>query len=117
MSSIHDTRTPREKRLGRRQRYVHAGVDPLIFQQHRSHISRNNPAPATFRKPASGVKLKPVTGGRWGVRKLACDTANGWQWEAYCKGTLKVMTGRFPTQELAVAHAQRMAMLARLMRP
>ena len=113
MSSLHETRTQREKRLGRSQRYVHAGVDPLIFQQHRSHTSRKNPAPGSFRKPA-GKKLKPVTGGRWGVRKLACDTPNGWQWEAYCKGTMKGASGRFPTMELAVAHAQRMAITARL---
>lgn len=117
MSSVHDTRTHEERTIGRYQRYVHSGADPARFHANLGGSRwRKNPEPRPFRKPA-GKKIKPVTGGRWGVRKLACDTANGWQWEAYCKGSLKAMTGRFPTQELAVAHAQRMAMLARLMRP
>lgn len=114
MSSIHDTRTKREKSLGYYQRYVYAGTDPLVYQANRSS-SRRNPEPARFGRPV-GKKLKPVVGGRWGVRKLACDTVNGWQWEAYCKGTMKALSGRFPTHALAVDHAQRMARLAKALR-
>ena len=115
MSKLHDTRTPGERALGRMQRYVHSGTDPLRYRpwHHDRGFGRKNPTPMEFRKPKG---LRPVKGGRWGVRKLACDTPNGWQWEAYCKGTMKGASGRFPTMELAVAHAQRMAMTARLMR-
>lgn len=112
MSKLHDARTADERMIGRRQRYVHADIDPLLFQRGGRLHFRKNPTPRAFLKPRG---LKPVRGGRWGVRKLACNTPNGWQWEAYCRGTMKGATGRFPTQALAVAHAQRMAALARVM--
>ena len=115
MSKLHDTRTREERALGRRQRYVHSGFDPIWKLHNYAAPPRlhRNPAPMEFRKPKG---LKPVKGGRWGVRKLACDTPNGWQWEAYCKGTMKGASGRFPTHKLAIEHAQRMATLARMVR-
>lgn len=104
-----DVRSRAERRLGRTQRYVHAGVDPFRWRNGGGGWSVNR-VPAEFRK-APGVK--PVKGGRWGVRKLAARTRDGLQWHAYTRGTLKGASARFATQAEAVAHAQKMAAMRR----
>lgn len=112
--SLYDTRTPGERALGRMQRYVHSGTDPLRYRpwDHGRGFGRKNPAPMDFRRPK---RLKPVKGGRWGVRKLAANTPDGWQWHAYNKGSLKALSARFPTQEQAVAYATDMANTKRML--
>lgn len=107
-----DTRTMGEKLLGKRQRYVNAGVNPAIYRPGSGRWGMN-PTPEGFRKPRG---LKPVKGGRWSVRKIAARTQDGYQWHAYTKGTMKGASSRFATQADAIRHAQRMARLAAMLK-
>lgn len=100
-----DTRTPEEARKGRRQKYVHAGW------QERWATGRNM-RPAQFHSPFDSTPRKRVNGGRWGVRKMAMRTREGFQWEAYTRGSLRALNRRFPNQQQAVEYAQRIAILA-----
>lgn len=107
-----DTRTDQERQLGRVQRYVNAGYDPFRWRNAGGRWSKNR-VPADFRRPPG---MKPVKGGRWGVRKLAVRTRDGLQWQAYNRGTLKGASARFATQAEAVAHAQSIASMKKGLR-
>ena len=98
-----DTRTEHERKLGRFQRYVHAGYSPHQFRG-------VNHVPRDFWRPKK--RLRPVKGGRWIVRKLARPGGNGLVWEARCRGSASGMTAQFATQAEAVAYAQFVAHLA-----
>lgn len=98
-----DTRTVHERKLGRFQRYVHAGYS----SPHR--WKGLNGVPGDFRH---AKRLRPVRGGRWIVRKLARPGGNGLVWEARCDGSIKGMTAQFATQAEAIAYAQFVARLA-----
>ena len=97
-----DTRTEHERKLGRFQRYVHAGYSPHQFRG-------VNHVPGDFRHAR---RLRPVKGGRWIVRKLARPGGNELVWEARCRGSASGMTAQFATQAEAIAYAQFVAHLA-----
>jgi hypothetical protein len=94
-----DSRSRKERKLGRTQKYVNAGFTD-------SYYPGVNRIPSKFIKPKG---ILPVRGGRWSVRKLASYAKDGKRWEAYNNGSLKFLTCRFHTHQEAVEYASKIA--------
>lgn len=112
-----DTRTPEERVLGRRQKFVHSGIDPRVFGRNYGRdynaLSSKNPEPAPFgKRDVPKGQRRSVSGGRWGVRKLAAHQSDGRHWLAYNRNSLKTLSAKFDTQAEAMGHAQKCARLA-----
>ena len=108
-----DTRTGEERAKGRFQKFVHAGEDPRTYGRNYSRTWSKNAEPASFKKKSvPKAQRRAVSGGRWGVRKLAAHQSDGRHWLAYNRHSLKTLSAKFDTQVEAMDHAQRCARLA-----
>lgn len=78
--------------MGRRTEPIHMEHNPYVPYG----------VPRHFRKPRTigGRIVRPVAGGRWGVRKLK----NG-RWRAYTSGSARTLNKTFDTWAEAMAHA------------